>query len=135
MNIKQVVKFIILSIIIGIVYTFFLGMLVGILGAFLVDMKVSLPMMSLVEQFILVLIIIPAISTSASLVYKKAPAMKEYIAKIALTNTLVTLVISALSLIAISSSPDFYSKVVFMVVDLILTYVATVYFVKKYSNQ
>ena len=135
MNIKQVIKFIILGIIIQGVYTFFLGMLLGILGAFLTDMKTSLPMMSSIEQVLALLMVIPAIATSARIIYKKSLLSSEQVQKIAITTTVVSLIISSISLILIASLKVDLLRIISALVDLILTYVATMYFVKKYSSQ
>lgn len=71
MNIKQVVKFILLSLVLSIAYSFFFEVLFGILGAFLVDMKVPLSGVSPVKLVIGALLVLPVIATSARIIYKK----------------------------------------------------------------
>lgn len=127
MNIKQVVKFILLSIVIS----FLFSAVVGVLEAFLVDAKVVItPAMNLLKDIVVLLLVIPATSIAASVVYKRQPTSKQSVGKIALVNTLTALVLSC---IVLFSSQVETKTIVFGVISLVLTYAVTVYFVKKYS--
>lgn len=132
MNVKQTLKFVILSIVIGIIFAFLLGMLFGIVEAFLEDMKTSVSASSLfwIKYVLQMLLTVLAISTAAMLTYKKSPIARDQIGKVALIKTGVSAILPLGALFMVTVEP----KVLFFIVlNLIVTYVASNTFLKKYS--
>lgn len=132
MNTKQVAKFILVSILAGIVYSIFLGVAQGILQAFLKDAASIPAWFPPVFDVLALLMTVAGVATAAKFVYKKPPLARNLVPRLALVTTAVSL---ALSLIVLAIFKLSFSSIISIAIDSVLIYFATYFFVKKYSVQ
>jgi hypothetical protein len=135
MNTKQVAKFILVSILAGIVYSIFLGVAQGILEVFLKEFAASAPSwFAWVFDALGLLMTVFGVATAAKFIYKKPPLARNLVPKLALVTTLVSVALSVIFLVVFSKQLSFL-LILPIAIDSVLIYFATYFFVKKYSVQ
>lgn len=132
MNFRQTLKFITLSIVLAVLYSFVASFIFVFAGAFFTKFGVSVMALASVKVILDVLVVVPAIATAARVAYKKDPIPKSVVIRLASLTASVSFILSSLVFFSPEKVPGVTIFMIF--VESVLICCSTAFFVKRYST-